>query len=141
MNVFFLSAFYYSFLAYFLFFGFYDVISDSTLSPHLKTIGIFVDLLSVVFILMNLYMKPENLGLLYYTLGFALLGWYAYYTPQDIKATGYTEWRHTLYVVVDILMVVCILGASMFFTALEKRITKNGCEDIGDKMVICSHPR
>lgn len=87
----------------------YLVAKDSTLSLQLKIIGEITNFMALGYIASN--MIGENHSILFYTVGILLLGWYLYYTPQDIVNNGYTPAEKITYVIIDISMLIYLISS------------------------------
>lgn len=101
------------FLAWF-FLSLYLVYTDPELSKMLKIIGEIINIFTIGYIVSNMY--HQNNTVLFFMTGVAILLWYLYYTPQDIRlalaSSGTTlNW---VYVVVDICTIIYLISTLSF---------------------------
>lgn len=93
-------------------FSLYLVAIDTTLSLKIKIIGEMINVLCLGYIGANA--TGNNQSLTFFLIGIGLLGWFFYYTPHDILNTGYTLLEKSIYVTVDICMIL-FLSMSLWF--------------------------
>jgi len=123
-------------LAYFIFYGNFDIMLDSSLPLLLRIVMVGINMLSCLFIAMNLFLTADLRKTLYYSIGIILTLWYLWYTPQDIMALQYSAFVHVEYVAIDSIMLLYILIGSMRMTFLEQKTMYRGYLDPGKLSMI-----
>jgi hypothetical protein len=106
-------------LSWYLFSLVIAVPTDQTFSTEFKMLGAWINLTVIGYILSNVFNK--NSGVMFYQFGLILLGWYCYFTPQDLINPGYSFMETFIYVSIDIITIIYLIS-TLFISFYMKNV-------------------